>query len=474
MGGINYINWNVGPTLTINGGRLKETGALRYVGIFCSQLIVKQDLRSYSSAYSTLKPFSEEWCKDKKVEIYKKGFPAVFEDMSKIKNSDYFAINNCTEKPFSLKSLKDTPGIYMITNKITKKIYIGMSINIKGRILNYLDINRLIRDKSIRIHRALLKYGFDKFSISILELYPEKERNSVKSSFLREREDFFIKVFKPQYNIKRSVFNKDKELETGFIIKVKVEIPTKIKNLLDKCLDPTALEWNLIIFNYFSNKEYYKFSAITPNGVITANSSGWFEGKIHKTIGFEDKKIEKPSIKYIINTQQFNVNKEALAQFYLNEKPGFVKERLKMKLMELKAKVAKHHTLPQSSLTQSSLISLNTQSDNVLNTIYSASLSKYSSWNGKEWVILSAWDRLSNRINNNINWNESAIFVATKDIFYITGVMCNRDVDKLTIYAESIINSSNWLACNEAKTKLLSLTGIKYDAKQRIWVKAFN
>src|SRR5437773_3177673 len=42
--------------------------------------------------FSHFAPFSEEWCKEKKVEIYKKGFPAVFEDMSKIKKSDYFAI----------------------------------------------------------------------------------------------------------------------------------------------------------------------------------------------------------------------------------------------------------------------------------------------------------------------------------------------------------------------------------------------
>ena len=57
----------------------------------------------------------------------------------------------------------------MITNKVTKKFYIGMSTDLKGRFYNYLDKNRLNRDRASRINKALLKYGFDKFSISPIE-----------------------------------------------------------------------------------------------------------------------------------------------------------------------------------------------------------------------------------------------------------------------------------------------------------------
>jgi len=218
---------------------------------------------------SPLIPLSEQDCKEKKIEIHKKGFPAVFPDMSKMKDYHYFAITN-SNKHLSFYSFKNIPGIYMITNKVTKKVYIGMSTDLKGRFYNYLDKNRLNKDRSSRINKALLKYGFENFSISILEL---PQSTTVKSSYLREREDFFIRVFKPQYNIKRSTFNKDIQIG-NFKTKIKFEIPTKIKNLLDKCLDPAALDWNLFSFKHYSKKGFYLFSAITPKYTIKASSEG--------------------------------------------------------------------------------------------------------------------------------------------------------------------------------------------------------
>lgn len=107
-------------------------------------------------------------------------------------------------------SLNNIPGIYMITKKVTKKFYIGMSTNLKGIFQSYLSVKRLNSNRSSRIHKALLKYGFDNFSISILEL--DKDIKNKHGPFWREREDFFIKVFKPQYNIKRSFFNMGREI----------------------------------------------------------------------------------------------------------------------------------------------------------------------------------------------------------------------------------------------------------------------
>ena len=219
--------------------------------------------------FSTLVPFSEQWCKEKKVELYKKGFPAVFEDMSQIKKYDYFAITNFTINPLSYYSLKNIPGIYMITNKITKKIYIGMSTNLKDRFYNYLDEKRLNRDRSSRINKALLKFGFDKFSISILEFTHIEQGTTVKISYLRE--DFFIKVFKPQYNIKRSSYNFNLEIKGNNKVIMKLDIPLKIKNLLDKCLDiihelfsVAYKKYAYNLFNYLLNrlKEYKLFYLI--------------------------------------------------------------------------------------------------------------------------------------------------------------------------------------------------------------------
>jgi group I intron endonuclease len=149
--------------------------------------------------------------------------------MSYIKYTDYLAITNFEVKPFSLQSLKSIPGIYMITNKVTKKFYIGMSIDLKGRIEDYLNIKWLNRNRSSRIHKALLKYGFENFSISILQL--DKDKRNITSAFWREREDFFIKVFKPQYNIKRSKSNTDWEITANRKVKIIKDITMIAKNL---------------------------------------------------------------------------------------------------------------------------------------------------------------------------------------------------------------------------------------------------
>lgn len=100
-----------------------------------SKSTLKHDKSIFAhSTFSNISPFSEQWCKEKKAELFKKRFPAIFEDMSQIKNRGYLAITNLEVNPFSLHFLKSIPGIYMISNKVTKKIYIGMSIDLKGRI----------------------------------------------------------------------------------------------------------------------------------------------------------------------------------------------------------------------------------------------------------------------------------------------------------------------------------------------------
>lgn len=248
-----------------------------------------------------------------------------------MKESGYFAITNFRDKPLSFYSLKDTPGIYMITNKVTKKVYIGYSKDLKGRFYNYLDLIRLNRDKSPRIHRALIKYGFENFSISILELHNEK----VKSSFLREREDFFIKVFKPQYNIKRSKFNLDVLVADNYKAKTKVDIPIKIKNLLDDSLDSANLDCNLIHLKYNSRKNYFVLAFSTPKYLIKANSAGWFQGNINKPIGFECEKINSIPLKAIIALYPL-LDKELLDNFYPQERAGFGIKSLKIKIKALK------------------------------------------------------------------------------------------------------------------------------------------
>ena len=89
-------------------------------------------------------------------------------------------------------------GIYKITNKINKKIYIGKEINITTRWnQHYLDsFNDNINDNSI-IHKAIRKYGVESFSFEILILCSPKE--------LDELEKYYIKYY--NYNNKDIGYN---------------------------------------------------------------------------------------------------------------------------------------------------------------------------------------------------------------------------------------------------------------------------
>lgn len=105
------------------------------------------------------------------------------------------------------------PGIYMLVNNITKKRYIGKSINLYERFMDYRltdnnenwwhrvypfkDDNR----KKTKICRYIMKFGLDKFSIHILE--------HCKLEDLNKREQYFITHMKPQINVRKSTHKEE-------------------------------------------------------------------------------------------------------------------------------------------------------------------------------------------------------------------------------------------------------------------------
>ena len=92
-----------------------------------------------------------------------------------------------------LKENKGKSGIYMLTNKLTNDIYIGQSIDISKRFRNYFNLSYIKSKGSFRINRALIKYGYSNFSVTILE-YCDK-------SNLILREQYYFNKLNPQYNI---------------------------------------------------------------------------------------------------------------------------------------------------------------------------------------------------------------------------------------------------------------------------------
>ncbi|KAI9491210.1 hypothetical protein BDB00DRAFT_767486, partial [Zychaea mexicana] len=71
--------------------------------------------------------------------------------------------------------------------------YISSAKDLSNRLARYYRPSELIRIKGSLIHRALLKYDYENFSIYILKTY--------NSSELIIREQNYINLLKPIYNI---------------------------------------------------------------------------------------------------------------------------------------------------------------------------------------------------------------------------------------------------------------------------------
>lgn len=104
------------------------------------------------------------------------------------------------------KLFKGMSGIYLWTNLINGKCYVGSSFNLERRVSEYLNPTRLVRElkrgDSI-IYQAIIKYGYLSFDFEILELVElystlsDKEKESV----LLSREQHYLNELEPEYNI---------------------------------------------------------------------------------------------------------------------------------------------------------------------------------------------------------------------------------------------------------------------------------
>jgi len=120
-----------------------------------------------------------------------------YSSLSKNKDIETFPVK-VYENVFSLKKEiikenKGLSGIYLLTNKLKDEIYVGQSVDLSKRFRNYFSLSYLKSKESLIISRALIKYGYANFSVSILE-YCDK-------SNLTEREQYYLDKLKPKYNI---------------------------------------------------------------------------------------------------------------------------------------------------------------------------------------------------------------------------------------------------------------------------------
>lgn len=140
--------------------------------------------------------------KEKKL-IYKIGFIATFKNfeewIKQVKLEKNLAWGNKGER-FMVEApnaelCKNKAGIYMFTNNITKKMYIGKSSDLLERLINYSYVPTLWGKPSSNFNKALIKFGLNNFSITLIEYCSIKE--------LDEREAYYILFLKPQYNMRK-------------------------------------------------------------------------------------------------------------------------------------------------------------------------------------------------------------------------------------------------------------------------------
>ena len=61
-------------------------------------------------------------------------------------------------------------GVYLWKNNITGKCYVGSSVRLGRRLINYYSFKYIADPKSnMLINKALIKYGYSNFSLEILE-----------------------------------------------------------------------------------------------------------------------------------------------------------------------------------------------------------------------------------------------------------------------------------------------------------------
>nr|QCW06955.1 hypothetical protein [Drechslerella brochopaga] len=128
--------------------------------------------------------------------IFFKNVKQAYYSTSSAVSPEKFYSNSDTQKLQIISENKGRSGVYHWVNLENGKSYIGSSVNLGRRLQHYYSMGFLLlqvkKNKSM-IYRALLKYGYSKFNLKILE-YCEPDK-------CLEREQYYIDLIKPEYNI---------------------------------------------------------------------------------------------------------------------------------------------------------------------------------------------------------------------------------------------------------------------------------
>ena len=92
-----------------------------------------------------------------------------------------------------MREYPECAGIYKLVCNTNGKIYIGKSTNIYKRINRHKNSPNCI-DNRYLLQNAIIKHGWDSFSVEILEIF-ENFKSSDDNEYLLDRESYYIRHF---------------------------------------------------------------------------------------------------------------------------------------------------------------------------------------------------------------------------------------------------------------------------------------
>lgn len=106
-----------------------------------------------------------------------------------------------------MKKIPKISAVYMITNMITREMYIGSSKDVHRRLKGHMCLSHWKRQPNKKLYQDMQKYGIENFEMKYVPVALKQ---------LREMEQKAIDMYNPEYNKNRA-----KGLDRASLIKIK-------------------------------------------------------------------------------------------------------------------------------------------------------------------------------------------------------------------------------------------------------------
>lgn len=195
-----------------------------------------------------------------------------------------------------IKDQKDKTGVYCLVNLISGNMYIGASVNLSGRMKNYLN-NAFLKSKSnnnMPITKALLKYGQDNFAVLIVQ-YVDLENLAV-------RETYYITKLLPYYNVLKEGYSSVGYKHTEATKEMLSELA---KNRTHTAETKTLISRALVGENNpFFNKNHSPFGGRVESKLRIAEANSAYPVYVYNS--FKELLVIFPSVKALANLIKSN------------------------------------------------------------------------------------------------------------------------------------------------------------------------